>query len=350
MKAVEELTPSVGTSVACDAIGVPRATVYRHRQPKAATAPKPRPAPPRALSGDERNRVLDVLHGEAFADKAPAETYAKLLDQGTYLCSIRTMYRILEANKEVRERRNQLRHPAYAKPQLVATAPNQVWTWDITKLLGPAKWTYYYLYVILDIYSRYVVGWMLASRESQHLAERLIRETLIKEGIGRDQLTIHSDRGAAMRSQAVAQLLATLGVTKSHSRPHVSDDNPFSESQFKTLKYRPDFPDRFASHDHGLDFCRGFFRWHNEEHCHWGIGLLTPAVVHTGQAAVVLEARAAVLAAAHGRHPERFVGGVPQPLAPAAEVWINPPENWPTVRTLELPRDTKFVPQLSQSH
>ncbi len=172
--------------------------------------------------------MLDVLHDEVFADKAPAETYAKLLDQGTYLCSIRTMYRILEANKEVRERRNQLRHPTYAVPQLVATAPNQVWTWDITKLLGPAKWTYYYLYVILDIYSRYVVGWMLASRESQHLAERLIRETLIKEGIGRDQLTIHSDRGPAMRSQAVAQLLATLGVTKSHSRPHVSDDNPFS--------------------------------------------------------------------------------------------------------------------------
>jgi putative transposase len=195
-------------------------------------------------------------------------------------------------------------------PQLVATAPNQVWTWDITKLLGPAKWTYYYLYVILDIYSRYVVGWMLAGRESQHLAERLIRETLIKEGIGRDQLTIHSDRGAAMRSQAVAQLLATLGVTKSHSRPHVSDDNPFSESQFKTLKYRPDFPVRFASQDHGLDFCRGFFHWHNEEHCHWGIGLLTPA----------------------------------------AEVWINPPETRPTVRTRELPRDTQFVPQLSQSH
>ena len=350
MKAVEELTPSVGTSVACDAIGVPRATVYRYRQPKAATAPKPRPAPPRALSGDERNYVLDVLHCEAFADKAPAETYAKLLDQGTYLCSIRTMYRILEANKEVRERRNQLRHPAYAKPQLVATAPNQVWTWDITKLLGPAKWTYYYLYVILDIYSRYVVGWMLASRESQHLAERLIRETLIKEGIHRDQLTIHSDRGPAMRSQAVAQLLATLGVTKSHSRPHVSDDNPFSESQFKTLKYRPDFPGKFASHDHGLNFCRGFFQWHNEEHCHWGIGLLTPAVVHAGEANSALEARAKVLAAAHAQHPERFVRGVPRPLRPAAEVWINPPENQPTVRTLELSCDSKFVQQVSQSH
>jgi hypothetical protein len=226
------------------------------------------------------------------------------------------MYRILEANQEVRERRNQLRHPPYAKPQLVATAPNQVWTWDITKLLGPAKWTYYYLYVILDIYSRYVVGWMLAHRESQHLAERLIRETLVKEGILRDQLTIHSDRGPAMRSQAVAQLLATLGVTKSHSRPHVSDDSPFSESQFKTLKYRPDFPDRFATFDQGLDFCRRFFNWHNDEHCHWGIGLLTPAVVHAGQAPAAIASRASVLAAAQARHPERFVRGLPLPLTP----------------------------------
>jgi len=350
MKAVEELAPAVGTSVACDAVGVPRATVYRHRQPKAAAIPKPRPAPPRALSGEERKQVLDVLHSEPFADQAPAETYANLLDQGTYLCSIRTMYRILEANQEVRERRNQLRHPAYAIPQLVATAPNQVWTWDITKLRGPAKWTYYYLYVILDIYSRYVVGWMLAHRESQHLAERLIRETLVKEGIHRDQLTIHSDRGPAMRSQAVAQLLATLGVTKSHSRPHVSDDNPFSESQFKTLKYRPDFPDRFAGYDHGLDFCRRFFNWHNEEHRHWGIGLLTPATVHAGQAEAAIASRAKALAAAHARHPERFVRGLPQPLTPATEVWINPPQNRPHIRTLELPRDSKFVPQVSQSH
>jgi len=350
MIAIEELSPSVGTAVACEAIGVPRATVYRHRLPKAAAALQPRPASPRALSWEERKRVLDVLHDESFADKAPAETYAKLLDQGTYLCSIRTMYRVLEDNQEVRERRNQLRHPAYVKPQLLATAPNQVWTWDITKLMGPAKWTYYYLYVILDIYSRYVVGWMLAHRESQHLAERLIRETLIKEGIHRDQLTIHSDRGPAMRSQAVAQLLATLGVTKSHSRPHVSDDNPFSESQFKTLKYRPDFPGKFASHDHGLNFCRGFFQWHNEEHCHWGIGLLTPAVVHAGEANSALEARAKVLAAAHAQHPERFVRGVPRPLRPAAEVWINPPENRPTVRTLELSCDSKFVQQVSQSH
>jgi len=350
MKAVEELSPTVGTAVACAAIGVPRATVYRHRKPKVPTAQPQRPAPPRALTADERQQVLTVLHSEPFADKAPAETYAKLLDQGTYLCSIRTMYRILEDNQEVRERRNQLRHPAYATPRLVATAPNQVWTWDITKLLGPAKWTYYYLYVILDIYSRYVVGWMLAHRESQHLAERLIRETLVKEGIQREQLTIHSDRGPAMRSHAVAQLLATLGVTKSHSRPHVSDDNPFSESQFKTLKYRPDFPDRFVGYDHGLDFCRSFFHWYNEEHCHWGIGLLPPAIVHAGQAIAAISARRNVLAAAHNRHPERFVQGPPRPLTPPEEVWINPPENRPQVRTLQLPRDSKFVSQVSQSH
>lgn len=257
MKAVEELAPQVGTAAACRSLGVSRATLYRRRRPKPrAPAVKPRPRPPRALSRQERQQVLDVLHSEPFADQAPAEVYAALLDRGEYLCSIRTMYRILADHQEVRERRNQLRHPNYPKPQLVATAPNQVWSWDITKLLGPAKWTYFYLYVILDIFSRYVVGWMLASRESEHLAERLIRETVLKEGIVRDQLTIHSDRGPSMRSHTVAQLLATLGITKSHSRPHVSDDNPFSESQFKTLKYRPEFPDRFASFDHGLDFCR----------------------------------------------------------------------------------------------
>ncbi len=212
MKAVEELSPHVGTSAACRSLGVPRATLYRHRQPKPIEpATATRPAPPRALGEQERQKVLDVLDSEPFADKAPAEVYAALLDQGQYLCSIRTMYRVLDSRKEVRERRDQLRHPTYHKPQLVATAPNQVWSWDITKLLGPAKWTYFHLYVILDIFSRYVVGWMLASRESEHLAERLIRETVVKEGVVRDQLTIHSDRGPSMRSQTVAQLLATLG-------------------------------------------------------------------------------------------------------------------------------------------
>jgi len=350
MKAVEELSPQVGTTTACRSLGVPRATLYRHRRPRPRrSASMPRRKPLRALSAAERQQVLDVLHSEPFADKAPAEVYAALLDQGQYLCSIRTMYRILDDQQEVRERRDQLRHPAYPKPQLVATAPNQVWSWDITKLLGPAKWTYFYLYVILDIFSRYVVGWMLAHRESEHLAERLIRETVVKQGIARDQLTIHSDRGSSMRSQTVAQLLATLGITKSHSRPHVSDDNPFSESQFKTLKYRPEFPDRFVSIEHGLEFCGQFFHWQNHEHHHWGLGLLTPATVHYGQADRVLAARQAVLTAAHAVHPERFVRQPPQPLRLPREVWINPPADGPEPRMLELPRDTKLVPQLSQT-
>jgi len=349
MKTIEEV-PQGNTAAVCRSLGVSRATLYRRRQPKPpATTATPRPRPPRALSDPERGKVLDVLHSEPFADKAPAEIYATLLDRGQYVCSIRTMYRILNERQEVRERRDQLRHPTYHKPQLVATAPNQVWSWDITKLLGPAKWTYFHLYVILDIFSRYVVGWMLASRESEHLAERLIRETVIKQGIVRDQLTIHSDRGPSMRSQTVAQLMATLGITKSHSRPHVSDDNPFSESQFKTLKYRPEFPDRFASIEHGLDFCGKFFHWQNNEHHHWGLGLLTPATVHHGQAEAALAARQAVLTAAYAAHPERFVCRPPRPLALPSEVWINPPADGPEPRMLQLPRDTNFVPQLSQS-
>jgi putative transposase len=350
MRAVEELSPLVGTATACRSLGVSRATIYRRRRP-APPEPMatPRPKPPRALSDQERREILDVLHSAPFVDQAPAEVYAALLDQGRYLCSIRTMYRILADQREVRERRDQLRHPSYPKPQLVATGPNQVWSGDITKLLGPAKWTYFYLYVILDIFSRYVVGWMLAHRESQHLAERLIRETVLKEGIARNQLTIHSDRGPSMPSQTVAQLMATLGITKSHSRPHVSDDNPFSESQLKTLKYRPDFPDRFAGFDEALAFCGEFFHWQNHDHHHWGLGLLTPVVVHRAQAPAVLAARQAVLDEAHSRHPERFVRKPPEPPTPPQEVWINPPADRPEPRTLQLPRDSNFVPQLSQT-
>jgi putative transposase len=350
MKAVEELTPCIGTAAACRCLGVPRATLYRHRNPKPSETP---PCPPlksaRALSDQERTDVLDVLHSEPFVDKAPAEVYATLLDQGRYLCSIRTMYRILDDQQEVRERRSQLRHPDYPKPQLVATGPNQVWSWDITKLLGPAKWTYFHLYVIVDIFSRYAVGWMLAHRESEHLAERLIRETIVKEDILSGQLTIHSDRGPSMRSQTVAQLLATLGVNKSHSRPHVSNDNPFSESQFKTLKYRPDFPERFACFDDALAFCDEFFHWYNHEHYHWALALLTPSTVHHGRAENVLAARQAVLAAAHAAHPERFVRQPPRPLLLPSEVWINPPADGIQPRILQLQRDTNFVSQLSQT-
>jgi len=259
-------------------------------------------------------------------DKAPREVYATLLDEGDYLCSVRTMYRILNENKAVRERRDQLKHPNYKKPELLATGPNQVWSWDITKLLGPQKWTYYHLYVILDIYSRYVVGWMLAHRESADLASRLIRQTVENQGAREDQLTIHSDRGPSMASQTVAQLLASLGVVKSHSRPHVSNDNPFSESQFKTMKYRPEFPDRFGGHEDALAHCRAFFKWYNDEHYHTGIGLLTPATLHYGEAPQVIEAREQVLKSAYAKHPERFVQGCPRPQSLPTAVWINPPQ------------------------
>jgi putative transposase len=279
------------------------------------------------------------LHAAQFVDKAPAEVYATLLDEGTYLCSVRTMYRLLDGHQALRERRDQLRHPAYHKPELLARGPNQVWSWDITKLLGPAKWTYFYLYVILDIFSRYVVGWLLAHHENAGLAQRLIRETLDKEPVDPKSLTIHSDRGSPMKSYTVAQLLATLGVTKSHSRPHCSNDNPFSESQFKTLKYQPQFPDRFDSYEHALAFCRRFFPWYNHQHYHSGLGLLTPATVHYGQAEAVHAWRQRILDAAYATHPERFPKGRPAPLPTPKEVWINPPHG-----TAQPTQDSAAVP------
>jgi putative transposase len=327
MQAAKDLAGDVGAKPACAALGVSRATFYRRHESEGreqATTVAVRRSP-RALSDDERQTVLGVLHEAPFADRAPAAVYAQLLDENRYLCSIRTMYRLLHANREVRERRDQLRHPEYTKPELLATAPNQVWSWDITKLLGPKKWTYYHLYVIMDVFSRDVTGWMLAHRECAELAARLIRETCARHGIAADQLTLHSDRGPAMKSQTVAQLLATLGVVKSHSRPHVSNDNPFSESQFKTLKYRPEFPERFASFDVGQAFCGELFPWYNDEHYHSGLGLLTPAMVHFGLADRVLAGRQGTLLAAYQAHPERFVRRIPRPLAPPTAVWINPP-------------------------
>ena len=325
MAAVEEVTPGLGTASACRSLGLPRASLYRMRPPAAAEASRPRPAPPRALSAGERQAVLDTLHSERFLDQPPAEVQAALLDEGTYLCSTRTMYRILDSVQEVKERRDQVRRPHYVKPELLATGPNQVWSWDITKLLGPAKWTYFYLYVILDIFSRYVVGWMVAHHESAALAEGLIAETYGKQEITKGQLTIHADRGTSMKSKPVALLLADLGVVKTHSRPQVSNDNPFSESQFKTLKYRPDFPERFGSIEHARSFGRGFFPWYNDEHHHSALGFLTPVVVHYGRGQDVREKRRQVLAAAHAAHPERFVKGTPRPAELPAAVWINPP-------------------------
>ena len=328
MAAVTQLAADVGTRPACQALGVPRASYYRDR--RAASFPATaalRPSPARALGAVERETVLAHLHGERFQDRSPAAVYATLLDEGEYHCSIRTMYRLLEQHGESHERRDQLTHPPYKKPELLATAPNQLWSWDITKLLGPAKWTYFYLYVILDVFSRYVVGWMVAMRESAELAKRLIEESCAKQNIQRGQLTLHADRGTSMSSKPVAFLLADLGVTKTHSRPHVSDDNPYSESQFRTLKYRPEFPERFGCIQDSRAYSQGFFRWYNEEHRHSGLALLTPAMVHYGQSALILEQRQTVLDAAYRAHPERFVRQAPKPAAVPTEVWINKPPN-----------------------
>jgi len=278
------------------------------------------------LGEDEQRIVLDLLHSERFVDRAPQEVYATLLEDGIYHCSVRTMYRILEEAGEERERRDQLRRPSYSRPELLATGPNQVWSWDITKLRGPAKWIYFYLYVILDIFSRYVVGWMVAERESRALARRLIQETCIKEEIVPGQLTMHADRGPVMTSKPVAHLLADLGVTKTHSRPYVSNDNPYSESQFKTLKYCPEFPEKFDSPRHARGFTAEFFPWYNHEHHHAGLGYLTPDVVHHGRTEEVLAVRQAALDAAFAAHPERFVHRSPRTTRPPEAAWINPPE------------------------
>ena len=331
MDATEELARVVGTTAACAAFPVSRASLYRRRRGLPGTARRST-TPTRALNAAERQVVCDVLHNERFVDKAPAQVYATLLDEDVYHCSIRTMYRILASRKEVRERRNQLRHPNYQKPELLATAPNQVWTWDITKLLGPVKWTYYYLYVILDLFSRYVVGWMLALQESARLAKRLIAETTAKQRIEPDQLTIHADRGSSMKSQGVAVLLAALGITKTHSRPHVSNDNPYSEAQFKTLKYCPGFPGRFGGYKEGLSFCYGFFRYYNHEHRHSGIGLMTPYAVHHGLAPQITAARQVTLLDAYARHPERFVRKPPRPPVLPEAAWINPPAKETTLQ------------------
>jgi len=322
---VDELAPVTGTRGACAALAIPRASHYRRSRGPSHGPRRPRPAPPRTLSGPERTAVLDELHAPRFLDASPAAVYATLLDEGTYLASERTMYRILAANAEVRERRDQLRHPSYARPELLATGPRELFSWDITKLRGPARGTHYHLYVILDVFSRYVPGWMVATRESAVLARRLIADTVEKEAIGPGQLTIHADRGTSMRSKPVALLLADLGVERTHSRPHVSNDNPFSESQFRTLKYRPTFPARFGSIEDARAFCGVFFTWYNTAHRHSGIGLLTPADVHAGRAPEMTAARALTLDAAYAAHPERFVRRPPTPPEVPTAVWINPP-------------------------
>jgi putative transposase len=269
--------------------------------------------------------VTGALNAERFCDKAPAQIWATLLDEGTYLCSISTMYRILRAQHQVRERRAIARHPAHLKPELVATGPNQVWSWDITKLAGPHKWNWFQLYVILDVYSRYAIDWLVAPRESAALAEEFIAEAIYDHGVGAGQLTLHADRGSSMTSKTVTQLLADLGVLQSHSRPHQSNDNPYSESNFKTLKYCPTFPKRFASIGHARRFVDGFFEHYNHAHRHSGIGLHTPADVHFGRAAAVRAKRQVVLDAAFAARPDRFRQPPQAPRIPDV-AWINRPE------------------------
>ena len=331
--AAAELAVQVGVAPACRALGLSRATFYRRRRP-APGHRQPRKMPARALDRTEREHVLDMLGSARFVDRAPAEVVATLLDEGRYLCSERTMYRILAAEQPVRERRNQLSHPHYAKPELLATAPNQVWSWDITRLLGPKRWTYFYLYVLLDIFSRYVVGWMLAERENAALAARLIEESCLKQAIQPQVLTLHSDRGSPMTAKCTAQLLADLGVTRSLGRPQVSDDNPFSEAQFKTLKYHPGFPGRFDDIHAATAFCRTFFPWYNREHRHAGIAMLTPSDVHRGRAEGILEQRHRTLKDAWAQNPERFVHGPPKLQTLPDKVWINPPDEKETPQVL----------------
>ena len=340
MQTAEELAASHGVAAACKVLAVPRSSLYRARPatrmpeaqpPESAAKPEPavRTASPRALSPAEQAQVRELLNSERFQDLAPREVYAALLDEERYLCSISTMYRILAAHAEVRERRNQLRHPAYHKPELLATGPNQVWSWDITKLRGPSKGVYYYLYVIIDIYSRYVVGWLIAEVESAELAEQLIAETCAKQGVATGPTDAARRSGSPMIAKTVAILLADLGVAKSHSRPHVSNDNPYSEAQFKTLKYRPDYPDRFGSVADARHWARSFFAWYNDQHHHSGLGLLTPAVVHTGRAETVRQKRQAVLRQAYQAHPERFTKGLPRPAKLPEAAWINAPKAGP---------------------
>ena len=324
IEAATDASKDVGVKEACIGFGVSPSTFYRrqHPPPQLPAASKKNA---RRLSPQEEIEVLNVLTSDRFVDESVPEIHATLLDEGVYMCSSRTMYRILNKHGAVKERRNQLHHPEYSKPELLANNPNEVWSWDITKLKGPKKWSYHYLYVIMDIYSRCVVGWMFAPRESASLAEKLIEETCQAQGIQKEQLTLHADRGTAMRSKLVAQLLADLGITKTHSRPYTSNDNPYSEAQFKTLKYHRKFPGSFGSLEDARSYLRDFFDWYNKRHKHSGIGYHTPESLHLGNAHKIREKRAGVLQTAYQKHPERFVKGLPQPPEIPKAAWINKP-------------------------
>ncbi len=324
---VSNLSDQVGSKTACNVFGLARSSYYYQNPGSKNITHSDRKLPDFAYSSQEKQEILNVMNSDVYMNQTPYEIYASRLDEGEYLCSVRTMYRILSANNQVKERRNVRRMNNYQKPELLATKANQIWSWDITKLKGPEKWTYFYLYVIIDIFSRFVVGWMVAYRELSSLAQKLIKETCTRQSIEAGQLTIHADRGSSMRSKPVAFLLSDLGVTKSHSRPYVSNDNPFSESHFKTMKYRPDFPGKFNSMSEAREFCRSFFNWYNKEHYHSGIGFLTPESVHYGFADDVLEKRRTVLIEAYKKNPKRFRNRKPVLKNRPKSVWINKPDN-----------------------
>lgn len=328
MSSVSKAKETLGIAPACEALGVPRASFYRAQQPP-FIGPLLRRKSPRKLTPAQQDQALALLHSERFVDSAPEEVVATLLDEQVYVCSPRTMYRLLEAHQELRERRNQLKRPTCVKPELLATKPNELWCWDISKLLGPAKWTYYYLYVVLDVYSRYIVGWTVAERESGALARQLFEETAARQGVKPGQLTAHADNGSPMISLTLTQLFGLLGITKTHSRPYTSNDNPFIEALFKTTKFTPGYPERFMSLAEAVAWMREFVRWYNEEHRHGGIGMYTPHDVHFGKVAEKERQRAAVLAAAYQATPERFVKGPPKPTPVPTAVWINPPKPLP---------------------
>ena len=321
---MSQLATQIGMKRTCAVLNIARSRVYRSHQPR--PTPKPRTAPAHALSQAERHHIRDVLNSERFMDKAPRQVYATLLDEGIYLCHWRTMYRVLAVHHEIRERRLIRCHPTYKKPELLATCPNAVWSWDITKLRGASKGEHYSLYTMLDIFSRYVVGWMLAEVESSEFASQLIAETARKQGIQPNQLTLHADNGSPMKGKPLTQLLGDLGVNWTHTRPHTSNDNPFSEAHFKTMKYRPDYPDRFESLTDARAWARQFFQWYNQSHYHSGLNLLTPASVHYGEAHQVQQARQGVMLTAYQAYPQRFRRGIPSVKSAPIAVWINPPK------------------------
>lgn len=329
MTQVDVLGAQIGIRAACEMLGVPRSAHQRSHSP--VVPPRPvvglKPTSWRGLSVVERQAVRETLNSERFQDQSPREVYATLLDEGEYRCHWRTMYRVLDEHDEVRERRHQRRRTVYRRPELMATQPNSVWSWDITAMRGPAKWQHFWLYVIIDIFSRHIVGWLIADQISAELAEHLINTACVQQHIQRHQLTIHADNGGPMQAKSVAQLMIDLGIAKSHSRPHVSDDNPFSEAHFKTMKYRSDYPQRFDAIDHARAWMREFVDWYNHHHHHTALALLTPATIHAGQTQAVLARRQQVLDLAYARHPQRFIRHPPVVQCPPAAVWINPPKS-----------------------